>query len=219
MQARNLPALDVGGTSDPYLVARFEGTEHKTSVVYRSLAPVWRETLVFDTALRDMGTVLEVECFDYDLSSQDDSMGLHRVSLDNLRVGDYKNVWCTLAPDASGSSPLEPAPQVHLEYTLVPKRKPGSAAAHVHLSLLRADKLKVPGHGASPNPYVRLAFEDRVCRSRVVMGSREPDFSVAGDNEFEFLCDYPPVGRIEVEMFSYGMVTSDVCVGVAAVGR
>ena len=167
VQARNLPALDVGGTSDPYLVLRFEGKEHKTSVIYRTLAPVWRETLVFDTALRDMGTVLEIECFDYDLSNQDDSMGVHRIALDGLRLGDFCNLWCPLSPSDTGA-------QVHLEYSLVPKRKPGSAAAHIHLSLLRADKLKVAGVPiAALNPYVRLSFEDRVCRSRVVMDSCE----------------------------------------------
>ena len=70
VQARGLPAMDVGGSSDPYLVARFQEDERRSSVVYRSLAPFWRETLTFDTSVREMGTVLEIECFDYDLSSQ-----------------------------------------------------------------------------------------------------------------------------------------------------
>ena len=214
VQARNLPALDAGGTSDPYVVVRFEAAQKKTSVVYRSLAPVWRETLTFDTSLRDMGTILELECFDYDLSSKDDSMGSSCLDLAGMRVGDHRACWVHLGTVSAGSN----QPAVHLEYALVPKRKPCTAGAHVTLTLLRADKLKVPGV-AHLNPYVRVSYEDTVRKSRVLMDTMEPEFSDRShlESTFRLMCDYPPRGRIALEVFSHAMTGSDVCVGVATV--
>ena len=217
VQARNLPALDAGGTSDPYVVVRFEAAEKKTSVVYRSLTPVWREMLTFDTSLRDMAMVLEVECFDYDLSSQDDSMGSCCLDLAGMRLGDHRARWVHLSGGICQEAGSD-QPALHIEYSLVPKRKPGTAAAHMTLALLKADKLQVPGI-AHLNPYVRVAYEDNVRKSRVLMDTVEPQFSDTdhGEATFEFICDYPPQGRMEFEVFSHAMTASDVCVGVATV--
>ena len=80
------------------------------------------------------------------------------------------------------------------------------------VDMLRAEKLKSPNRKTktpSPllNPYVRLSYEDTTRRSRVVMQTNEPDFACssaapactnASHTAFEFLCDFPPVGRLEV---------------------
>ena len=214
-------------------------------MVYRTLAPTWYEALVFDTSLRDMATHLEIECFDYDLSSQDDSLGSFALDLSNLRIGDFRSRWCPLSgggggggvSSSSSSMTANPKPEVHLEYALVQKRKMGaSASGHLSIQLLRAERLRVqrPQHAAASsmslpqlNPYVRVSFEDRVCRSRVITDSKEPDFRGSveggavqgrrGDSVFEFLCDDPPKGRVELQVFSYEMMASDVLIGVASV--
>ena len=78
------------------------------------------------------------------------------------------------------------------------------------VDLLRAEKLKSPNRKTKTpslllNPYVRLSYEDTTRRSRVVMQTNEPDFASAAPactnashTAFEFLCDVPLVGRLEV---------------------
>ena len=45
MQARNLPAADSNGASDPYVVARFGGSVAKTSIRPTTTNPIWDQTL------------------------------------------------------------------------------------------------------------------------------------------------------------------------------
>ena len=44
-QARNLPAADSNGSSDPYVVARFGGSVGKTSIRPVTTNPIWYQTL------------------------------------------------------------------------------------------------------------------------------------------------------------------------------
>jgi hypothetical protein len=37
IEAKNLPAMDFGGTSDPYVVVKFEEKSRKTSTVFKTL--------------------------------------------------------------------------------------------------------------------------------------------------------------------------------------
>ena len=46
---------------------------------------------------------------------------------------------------------------------------------------------------------VRITFEDRVVRSRVISDSREPVWDDR-HSVFEFMCGYPAQGRIELEV-------------------
>jgi len=58
MEARNLPAMDFGGTSDPYVVVTFENKTKKTSTQFKTLQPAWNETLYFPTTAAELDTVL-----------------------------------------------------------------------------------------------------------------------------------------------------------------
>ena len=70
LESRGLPLGLHGMTRDAYLVGRYERLERRTSVVFSSLAPVWHETLLFETSLRDMGSEVQIEVFHYDFSTQ-----------------------------------------------------------------------------------------------------------------------------------------------------
>ena len=115
MEARNLPAMDFGGTSDPYVVVTCENKTKKTSTQFKTLQPAWNETLYFCTTAAELDTVLPhvdkreppavrlrtcarlgdmwgllkvlyVECFDYDFGSKDDSCGACEVDLTGLQA-------------------------------------------------------------------------------------------------------------------------------------
>ncbi|EKX55438.1 hypothetical protein GUITHDRAFT_40140, partial [Guillardia theta CCMP2712] len=95
-EARNLPALDWGGTSDPYVIARFEGQTKKTSTIFKTLHPRWNEILVFPTSSSTMDTSLGIECFDHDFGSKDDSCGRVDIDLLGFSVGETVCKWYPL---------------------------------------------------------------------------------------------------------------------------
>lgn len=47
VEARNLPAADLNGKSDPYVQLTLKNVVHKTKVVKATLNPTWKETFTF----------------------------------------------------------------------------------------------------------------------------------------------------------------------------
>ncbi|XP_065557614.1 synaptotagmin-7-like [Artemia franciscana] len=80
MQAKDLPAMDLTGTSDPYVkVVLLPDKKHKleTKIKRRTLNPKWNETFYFEGfPIQKLQTrVLHLHVFDYDRFSKDDSIG------------------------------------------------------------------------------------------------------------------------------------------------
>uniref|UniRef100_A0A453D8Z6 Uncharacterized protein n=1 Tax=Aegilops tauschii subsp. strangulata TaxID=200361 RepID=A0A453D8Z6_AEGTS len=72
ISGEDLPAMDMNGKSDPYVVVSLKKTKtkHKTRVVNESLNPVWNQTFDFvvEDGLHDM---LMLEVYDHDTFSRD----------------------------------------------------------------------------------------------------------------------------------------------------
>jgi len=61
IEAKNLPAMDWGGTSDPYCVATFENKTKRTPTIFKTLNPVWNALLAFPTKADEMDNLLQVQ--------------------------------------------------------------------------------------------------------------------------------------------------------------
>eukprot|EP00026_Physarum_polycephalum_P013016 Phypoly_transcript_13374.p1 GENE.Phypoly_transcript_13374~~Phypoly_transcript_13374.p1 ORF type:complete len:316 (+),score=68.34 Phypoly_transcript_13374:98-1045(+) len=89
--AAKLPAADVGGTSDPYVVIRdvtgmhMHGKQVKTSHKKKTLSPTWNETFEFTCNYKLRHLVFQV--WDHDTFSKDDMLGKGKVSIDFLMDG------------------------------------------------------------------------------------------------------------------------------------
>ncbi|KAA0186356.1 hypothetical protein HAZT_HAZT000780 [Hyalella azteca] len=80
MVAKELPAKDLSGTSDPYVrVMLLPDKKHKleTKIKRRTLHPKWHETFYFEEfPIQKLNSrVLHLHVFDYDRFSRDDSIG------------------------------------------------------------------------------------------------------------------------------------------------
>ena len=76
--------MHLAGKSDPYVVVLLGKARKKSSVVKRTLDPVWNETFEFvNLSLRDLvGMRLMMQAYDYDgVTSRSDSLGELTVSL------------------------------------------------------------------------------------------------------------------------------------------
>eukprot|EP00929_Paragymnodinium_shiwhaense_P020195 TRINITY_DN13531_c0_g1_i1.p1 TRINITY_DN13531_c0_g1~~TRINITY_DN13531_c0_g1_i1.p1 ORF type:complete len:694 (-),score=170.95 TRINITY_DN13531_c0_g1_i1:163-2175(-) len=79
VSATGLMAMDVSffkkSTSDPYVRLRVADREWKSSVVDKTLAPVWKDTDIVDFVVFDRDQKVMAELFDHDGLTADDALG------------------------------------------------------------------------------------------------------------------------------------------------
>lgn len=104
MQAKELPAKDLSGTSDPYVrVTLLPDKKHKleTKIKRRTLHPKWHETFYFEgfPIQKLQSRVLHLHVFDYDRFSRDDSIGEVHIPLCQVDFSEKNNTfWKALRP-------------------------------------------------------------------------------------------------------------------------
>jgi len=85
ISAKNLPRMDLIGSSDPYVVLKL-GTrvpqESKTKVITNTLNPCWEENFVFEVT--NATSVLRVEVWDDDMVGENDQIGYFDIALKHL---------------------------------------------------------------------------------------------------------------------------------------
>jgi len=92
IEAHDIKAADMGGTSDGYVKLSYfpkgehwkPSQEHKTTIQKGKVAPVWKEVFHFD--VHDEEDLLLMELYDWDRFSKDDFLGEVRRT-----VGEWKH--------------------------------------------------------------------------------------------------------------------------------
>ncbi|XP_059352821.1 synaptotagmin-7-like isoform X2 [Daphnia carinata] len=103
MQGKDLPPMDMGGTSDPYVrVTLLPDKKHRleTKIKRRTLNPRWNETFYFEgfPIQKLQSRVLHLHVFDYDRFSRDDSIGEVFVPLCQVDFSEKPVFWKALKP-------------------------------------------------------------------------------------------------------------------------
>jgi len=200
-----LRAADKGGTSDPYVLLDLDDRHRRSTIIKKTVSPVWNETFEWNGVLRDLlddGLILTV--YDHDKVSGDDNIGMAHVSLEPL----------LLAREASFTAELSLQGMIKLK---VSWRAAESAAAEFK----RSEIASVPSHpvmepyllsrgvlrvkifsaqdllAADPNglsdPYVRIVFGAKKATTKVMYETLDPIWNEV----FEFegwmndLLDFP----------------------------
>ncbi|CAN8267052.1 unnamed protein product [Cochlearia groenlandica] len=104
LEARNLPAMDLNGYSDPYVRLQLGKQRSRTKVVKKNLNPKWSDDFGF--GVDDLNDELVVSVLDEDKYFNDDFVGQVRVPV--CQVFDAENqslgtVWYPLLPKKKGS--------------------------------------------------------------------------------------------------------------------
>ncbi len=90
VEARNLPALDMNGSSDPYLVVYFQDQKAKTRTLKNNLNPVWNELFNFTVVPGDRH--INIAIYDEDVVGSDELEGVCVLELPNEAECDQKMV-------------------------------------------------------------------------------------------------------------------------------
>lgn len=117
IEARNLAAMDKGGTSDPYCVVKstFNKQSFKTSVIKKTVTPSWNQQFTFYTS-EPTGHVM-IKVWDKDRWSSDDFLGEAAVPVKGLKNGKPVEEWYTLANEpkkTKDKNPNKPPAEIRL---------------------------------------------------------------------------------------------------------
>lgn len=110
-EAKDLPAMDLTGKSDPYIKVFFEGInnpKHKwtTSVARQTLSPVWEQGDY--VPVHKVPVVIKIECWDKDFFSKDDFIGTIEIQHNEMKDVLVEHKWIELKPALNSRDSADP---------------------------------------------------------------------------------------------------------------
>ncbi|XP_030751524.1 synaptotagmin 1-like isoform X2 [Sitophilus oryzae] len=154
IQAEDLPALDMGGTSDPYVKVYLLPDKKKkfeTKVHRKTLNPVFNETFVFKNIpyAEAMNKTLVFAIFDFDRFSKHDQIGEVKVPLCQIDLAQTIEEWRELQSVEGEGGQLG---DICFSLRYVP------TAGKLTVVILEAKNLKKMDVGGLSDPYVKIAL-------------------------------------------------------------
>ncbi|XP_068908094.1 synaptotagmin 1 isoform X2 [Tenebrio molitor] len=154
IQAEELPALDMGGTSDPYVKVYLLPDKKKkfeTKVHRKTLSPVFNETFVFKNIpyADAMNKTLVFAIFDFDRFSKHDQIGEVKVPLCQIDLAQTIEEWRELQSVEGEGGQLG---DICFSLRYVP------TAGKLTVVILEAKNLKKMDVGGLSDPYVKIAL-------------------------------------------------------------
>ncbi|CAM8890299.1 unnamed protein product [Rhodiola kirilowii] len=104
IEARNLPAMDLNGLSDPYVRLQLGRQRSRTKVVKKCLTPSWGEE--FNFRVEDLSEELLISVMDEDKYFNDDFIGQLKVPVSDVFDNELKSLdtaWYSLKPKDKSS--------------------------------------------------------------------------------------------------------------------
>ncbi|XP_072938683.1 synaptotagmin 1 isoform X2 [Epargyreus clarus] len=157
IQAEELPALDMGGTSDPYVKVYLLPDKKKkfeTKVHRKTLSPVFNETFVFKGVpyADAMNKTLVFAIFDFDRFSKHDQIGEVKVPLCQVDLAQTIEEWRELQSVEGEGGQDNKLGDICFSLRYVP------TAGKLTVVILEAKNLKKMDVGGLSDPYVKIAL-------------------------------------------------------------
>merc|ERR1711935_322060 len=156
MQASDLAAMDMNGTSDPYVKVYLLPDKKKkfeTKVHRKTLNPIFNETFNFkDIPYSDVGgKTLVMALYDFDRFSKHDMIGQIHVPMNSIDLGQIYETWRDLEP-ANDDKANEKLGDICFSLRYVP------TAGKLTVVILEAKNLKKMDVGGLSDPYVKISL-------------------------------------------------------------
>ncbi|CAK9805599.1 Synaptotagmin 1 [Anthophora plagiata] len=156
IQAQELPALDMGGTSDPYVKVYLLPDKKKkfeTKVHRKTLNPVFNETFTFKVPYSDIvNKTLVFAIFDFDRFSKHDQIGEVKVLLCTVDLAQTIEEWRDLQSVEGEGGQDNKLGDICFSLRYVP------TAGKLTVVILEAKNLKKMDVGGLSDPYVKIAL-------------------------------------------------------------
>jgi len=168
VEARDLMKMDLIGDSDPFCNLSVGCQHWQSSVVKRTLQPVWRED--WDAVVEEaMDQTLDLDMWDKDHVGADEFMGRATIPLSKLTDNGKSDQWVALEEATSGEVRIQ-----SLWMPIVPRREGTQTVLQVYVDSCR---LLPSVRGRQPDPRVELfVAEDQVKETVPIRCNRNPVF-------------------------------------------
>ncbi|NWR18660.1 SYT2 protein, partial [Emberiza fucata] len=152
LQAAELPALDMGGTSDPYVKVFLlpdKKKKYETKVQKKTLNPAFNETFTFKVPYQELGgKTLVMAIYDFDRFSKHDIIGEVKVPMNTVDLGQPIEEWRDL--QSGEKEEPEKLGDICISLRYVP------TAGKLTVCILEAKNLKKMDVGGLSDPYVKI---------------------------------------------------------------
>ncbi|KAG8577766.1 hypothetical protein GDO81_010283 [Engystomops pustulosus] len=152
IQAAELPALDMGGTSDPYVklfLLPDKKKKFETKVHRKTLNPVFNEQFTFKVPYAELGgKTLVMTVYDFDRFSKHDIIGEVKVPMNTVDFGHVTEEWRDLL--SAEKEEQEKLGDICFSLRYVP------TAGKLTVVILEAKNLKKMDVGGLSDPYVKI---------------------------------------------------------------
>jgi len=156
IQCEELPALDMGGTSDPYVKVYLLPDKKKkfeTKVHRKTLNPVFNEIFTFKVPYADaMGKTLVFAIYDFDRFSKHDQIGEVKLPLCTIDLAQTIEEWRELVSVEGDGGQENKLGDICFSLRYVP------TAGKLTVVILEAKNLKKMDVGGLSDPYVKIAL-------------------------------------------------------------
>ncbi|XP_075461565.1 synaptotagmin-5 isoform X1 [Ascaphus truei] len=152
IQAADLPALDIGGTSDPYVKVFLlpdKKKKYETKVHRKTLNPTFNESFTFKIPYAELGgKTLVMSVYDFDRFSKHDAIGEARVHMNTVDLAHVIEEWQDL--QSAEKEEQEQLGDICFSLRYVP------TAGKLTVIVLEAKNLKKMDVGGLSDPYVKI---------------------------------------------------------------
>ncbi|XP_029100729.1 synaptotagmin-5 isoform X3 [Monodon monoceros] len=216
VQAEGLAALDLGGSSDPYVRVYLlpdKRRRHETRVHRQTLNPHFGENFAFKVPYVELGgRVLVMAVYDFDRFSRNDSIGEVRVPMSSVDLGRPVLAWRELQ-----AAPREEEKLGDICFSLryVP------TAGKLTVIVLEAKNLKKMDVAGLSDPYVKVHLlqggkKVRKKKTTIKKNTLNPYYNEAFS--FEVPCDQVQKVQVELTVLDYDKLGKNEAIGRVAVG-
>nr|QQY02550.1 synaptotagmin-4 [Cryptocotyle lingua] len=156
IEAVDLPAMDMCGTSDPYVKLYLlpdKKRKFETKVHRKILNPVFNETFVFKVPYAEVaGKTLVMMVYDFDRFSKHDQIGQIKVPLGSIDLCKVLEEWRDLSPPESEGEKENRLGDICFSLRYVP------TSGRLNVNILEAKNLKKMDVGGLSDPYVKISL-------------------------------------------------------------
>ncbi|KAF8571214.1 hypothetical protein P879_00607 [Paragonimus westermani] len=156
LEAVDLPAMDMCGTSDPYVKLYLlpnKKRKFETKVHRKILNPVFNETFVFKVPYAEVASkTLVLMVYDFDRFSKHDQIGQIKVPLGSIDLCNVLEEWRDLDPPEKDSEKENRLGDICFSLRYVP------TSGRLNVNILEAKNLKKMDVGGLSDPYVKISL-------------------------------------------------------------
>ncbi|KAK5885566.1 hypothetical protein CesoFtcFv8_019265 [Champsocephalus esox] len=217
LQAQDLPAMDVGGSSDPYVKVYMLPDKKKkfeTKVQRKNLCPVFNETFTFKIPYSDLGgQFLVLQVFDFDRFGKHDVIGEIKIAMNSIDLAQPIQEWKDLV--GGEKEEIEKLGDICISLRYVP------TAGKFTINIMEAKNLKKMDVGGLSDPFVKVVLQHNGKRLKkkktsVKQNTLNPYFN----ESFSFEIPFSQIQKVQVliTVYDYDKLGSNDAIGKCWMG-